>query len=190
MHRYACQPPWYDDYLARDQTLSGQRIVRRDLECRGADTRPIVATRSVFCFGARIERFRQDEPRLDAEEPFPQPQPRREDRIAVRELRAGAHPIDSFAWRSASCLGQYGNAGWTVDARSVLLWFHTGGQPRQSETGRGGGLNLRRRTGTLCANFSTASLNEIERVARRSIQIQRFRGNLVVDDAERWEERD
>ena len=40
------------------------------------------------------------------------------------------------------------------------------------------------------SNLSTASLNEIERVARRSIQIQRFRGNLVVDDAERWEERD
>ncbi|MEC7202751.1 MAG: hypothetical protein VXW49_03680 [Pseudomonadota bacterium] len=40
------------------------------------------------------------------------------------------------------------------------------------------------------SNFSTASLNEIERVARRFIQIQRFRGNLVVDDAERWEERD
>ena len=40
------------------------------------------------------------------------------------------------------------------------------------------------------SNFSTASLNEIERVARRSIQIQRFRGNLVVDGAERWEERD
>ncbi|MBG06388.1 MAG: MOSC domain-containing protein [Rhodospirillaceae bacterium] len=38
--------------------------------------------------------------------------------------------------------------------------------------------------------LSTASLTEIERVARRSIQIQRFRGNLVVDGAERWEERD
>ncbi|MEC7301531.1 MAG: hypothetical protein VXV97_03035 [Pseudomonadota bacterium] len=40
------------------------------------------------------------------------------------------------------------------------------------------------------SNLSTASLNEIERVVRRPIQIQRFSGNLVVDDAERWEERD
>ena len=40
------------------------------------------------------------------------------------------------------------------------------------------------------SNLSTASLNEIERVARRSIQIQSFRSTLVVDGAERWEERD
>ncbi len=40
------------------------------------------------------------------------------------------------------------------------------------------------------SNLSTASLNEIERVARRSIQIQLYRGTLVVDGAERWEERD
>ena len=33
--------------------------------------------------------------------------------------------------------------------------------------------------------LSIASLNEIKQVARRSIQIQRFRGNLVVDGAER-----
>ena len=39
----------------------------------GADTRPIVTARSVIYFGAHIERFRQDEPRLDAEEPIPQP---------------------------------------------------------------------------------------------------------------------
>jgi len=38
--------------------------------------------------------------------------------------------------------------------------------------------------------LSLASLTDVERVARRSIQIQRFRGNLVIEGAERWEERD
>lgn len=38
--------------------------------------------------------------------------------------------------------------------------------------------------------LSTASLTEIERVARWCIEIQRFRSNLVIEGAERWEERD
>ena len=42
---------------------------------------------------------------------------------------------------------------WAFKTKSNLtshMFIHTGGRPRQSEIGLGGGLNLRRRTGTLC----------------------------------------
>ena len=106
----------------------GQRIVRRDLECRGADTRPIAATRSVFCFGARIERFPTGRTAVGCRRTISQPQPRREDRIAVRELRAGAHPIDSFGVAVGNL---FGNTEMPV-GRLMLDQFFSGFTPAGS----------------------------------------------------------
>ena len=148
----SCQPPWHDDYLARDPTLSGQRIVRRDFECRGADTRPIVG--SVIYFGAHIEQFRQDEPRLDAEEPFLNLS--RDEKIA--QLSVSFEPARNHMTLSRG--GRQvvsGNTEMPV-GRLMLDQFFAGftpaggrGNPKLVEAGD---LNLRRRTGNPYVSIS------------------------------------
>ena len=143
-----------------------------------------------LCFGARIERFRQDEPRLDAEEPFPHLS--RDEKIA--QLSVSFEPARTQLTLSrGGRRAAPGNTEMPV-GRLMLDQFFSGftpagsrGNPKLVEAGDSTFADVPK---PYASNLSTASLNEIERVALRSIQIQRFRGNLVVVDAERWVERD